>query len=388
MRILVVAYKFGTEQEIGEHLGTYHYFIETLRRMVAQGHEVTVAAPWLSFARRGSVNVDGIQIRRCYPPLFNRPKSLLLNWILRAFYIMAASRQVLDLDRKEQWDAICVWQARETGYAIAKVASKLRAPFIFRQITAWQWHFERMKLDRKAQEKFARTIYDKAKSIIFVSRAAAEAERVLGLPGEKIRTLGVAIETDLFKPEDKNKKGKVILFIGRINFEEKGIGYLLDAMPEVLKEAPEATLVIVGGGGESDRMFRQIKSLGIENSVRVVGKKPFSELPDYLNTSDVMVVPSVWLEAFGQVTIEAMACGVPVVTSDIGGSAEINIDGETGFVVPRADSRALARAVVKILRDPQLRQTLGRNARKRVEENYSYEVLVNKFLEIIGNAGK
>jgi len=384
VKILFVAYKFGTEKEIGEHLGTYHYFIETLRRMVALGHEVSVAAPWLSFRRRGSEDVDGVKVLRYYPPLFNRPKSLLVNWILRSWYIMATSRRILDLDRKQQWDAICVWQARETGFAVAKIASKLRAPFIFRQITAWQWHFERMKRDRKFQEKFAKAIYASAKQIIFVSRAAADAERALGLPEEKIRIMAVAIETDLFKPGNQSKNGNTILFVGRINFAEKGIGYLLDAMPEVLRRLPAAKLVIVGGGGESQRLLAQIKTLGIENSVRVVGEKPFNELPQYLNASDVMVVPSIWLEAFGQVTIIAMACGVPVVTSDIGGSVEINLDGQTGFVVPRADSHALAEAILKILRDPQLAKTLGQNARKRVEEHYSYEVLVNKFLKLIG----
>lgn len=383
MKILFVAYKFGTEREIGEHLGTYHYFIETLRRIVRLGHEVDVIAPWLSFTNKGSVDVDGVKVLRYYPPLFNRPKVLFLNQILRAWYNVATGRKVLERDHQEPLDVVCVWQARETGYAVAKIAPRLRAPFIFRQITAWQWHLERMSLDRKAQERFARSIYDQAKQIIFVSKAAAEAEKTLGLPEGKIRTLGVAIETDLFRPLPQIKKEKVILFIGRINFAEKGIGFLLEAMPAIIKEIPEAKLVIIGGGGETERMHAQIKKLGIENAVQAVGKKPFSELPKYLNAAAVMAVPSVWLEAFGQVTIEAMAAGLPVVTTDIGGSTEINRDGETGFIVPKADSPALANAIVKILKDEALQNRLGSAARQRVLKNYSYEVLVDKFLDII-----
>ena len=83
MKLLFVAYKFGTEKEIGEHLGTYHYFIETLRRMVKLDNEVYVLAPWLSFFRKGGTEVDGVQVIRYYPPFFNRPKLLFLNSWLR-----------------------------------------------------------------------------------------------------------------------------------------------------------------------------------------------------------------------------------------------------------------------------------------------------------------
>ena len=66
MKILVVAYKFGTEQDIGKHLGTYHYFIQLLRLLVKQGHQIHVIAPWLSFTHKGSQEFDGIQIHRYY----------------------------------------------------------------------------------------------------------------------------------------------------------------------------------------------------------------------------------------------------------------------------------------------------------------------------------
>lgn len=383
MTICFVAYKFGTEQELGEHLGTYHYFIETLRRMSRLGHEIYVIAPWLTFAKKGSENVDGIKVLRYYPPLFNKPKLLGINRVFRAWYIAKTGKKVLALDKQLSLDALCVWQARETGYAVAKIADRLRAPFIFRQITAWAWHFERMRFDRAAQKKFARAIYAKARQVIFVSRAAASAEKDLGLPQEKIRIMGVAIETDIFKPAPAATAGSTILFISRINFVEKGIGYLLDAMPRILQEVPDAKLVIVGGGGEEQRMREQIKSLNIEAAVEITGKRPFVELPNYLNGARVLVVPSVWVEHFGQVTIEAMACGIPVVTSDIGGSTEINVDGETGFIVPKADSAALASAIIRILKDRELQKRLGENARRRVEENYSYQVLVKKFLDLL-----
>lgn len=388
MKICVIAYKFGTEAEIGEHLGTYHYFIETLRRMASLGHGVYVAAPWISFWRRGSTAVDGVKILRYYPPFINRPKLFFVNYLWRWWYIKATQHLVLKLDRKQDLTAICVWQARETGYAVARIAHLLRAPFVFRQITAWQWHLERMKHSRRVQESYAREIYKQAKHIIFVSRAAAHAEKKLGLTEGKIRIMGVAIETDLFKPAGAVKRGKNILFIGRINFAEKGIGVLLEAMPGIISAVPEASLTVVGSGGEWERMSGLIQKLGIGNHVQLAGQKPFTDLPKYLNAADVFVMPSLWVEHFGQVTVEAMSCGLPVVGTNIGGTPEIVGSGSEagGIIVPPNDPNSLANAAVKLLRDDELRQRMGRAARQRVEQNFSYEVLTRKFLEILEGA--
>lgn len=420
MRILVVAYKFGTEEEIGTHLGTYHYFIEKMRRLVKQGHEVYVLCPWLTFFRRGSEDVGGVKVVRHWPPLLNRAWLGPVNRFLRSWYIRQTQKMTLRLNRRHHFPFVYVWQARETGYAIAQIKDQLGAPFVFRQITAWQWHFTRSVseifanrpwydffaklkftraldrfleavLDRQKQIDFARVIYRKADRVVFVSDAASREALDFGLPASKVRIIGVGIETEVFAPGNKKTewrqklgiKGKrVVLFIGRINFAEKGIGFLLEAMPQILKAVPTANLVVIGSGGESDRMNRLIDDLDIREQVQLVGQKSFGELPGYLNAADVMVVPSIWIEHFGQVTIEAMSCGVPVVTSDVGGSPEINIHGQTGFVVPAKNSQAIASAVVQILTDQNLQERLGIAARKRVEANYTYDVLINKFLEI------
>jgi len=421
MKIMVVAYKFGSEEEIGRHLGTYHYFIEMTRRLKQNGHEVMVVAPWLSFWKKGSMGVDGVKIFRYYPPLWNSGKWFFLSRPLRLWYMIATKWVVLHLDGRESWDAILVWQARETGYAVSQIASKLHAPFLFRQITAWRWHVERPLpdvlgrkkwyriisslgadrllepalqwiLDRKKQQKFAREIYRSAKKILFVSRAAAEAEALEHHFRSKIIVWPVAIEADLFAPRGDralwrtrlNVRGeKTLLFIGRINFAEKGVGHLLDAMPEVIREVSEVNLLIIGGGGESERMNAQIKKLNIEANVQLVGRQPFEKLADYLQTTDVLIVPSTWVEHFGQVTIEAMAAGVPVITTNLGGSPEINLHNQTGLVISPADSRALAEAAIRLLTDEEMRVRMGQAARKRVLENYTFEVLIRQLEEIM-----
>lgn len=423
MKICVVAYKFGTEKEIGEHLGTYHYFIEKMRRLAALGHEVTVVAPFLSFFKKGSENIDGVNIERYWPPMMASIWAWPLNRIIRFIYIKRTQGKVLK-EVKRGSNIVYVWQARETGYAIAKIKHKLGVPFIFRQITAWYWHFQRtpseifskkpwykiiskvglgkiidMKLKfllgKKSQMKYAKLIYEKADKIIFLSKAAIIESKELGLDPKKSEVLGVAIEEEVFLPMGNKKilrdelgiKGdRIILFIGRINFEEKGIGYLLEATKIIQKNIPDVQLIIIGGGGESEKMKNMVAGLGIGNNVQLLGKKSFSDLPKYINASNVFVVPSIWMEAFGHVTIEAMSCGIPVVTSDAGASPEINIDKETGFVVPARDSNALAHALSAILLNNDLEKKMGGNARKRILENYTYEAIINRCLKIIQEA--
>ncbi|MEW6610007.1 MAG: glycosyltransferase family 4 protein [Patescibacteria group bacterium] len=425
MNILVAAYKFGTEQEIGEHLGTYHYFIEKMRRVVKSGHEVHVVCPWLTFMRKGSVKFDGITIHRYWPPLFNVAWAWPLNRFVRWWYMVRTRKKTLQVLNAFKCEVVYVWQARETGYALSQIKGKLGVPLIFRQITAWRWHFERTIADIFASRRwyriaqrlklqrvtdpilhhlldlgihvhYARTIYRCTDKVVLLSNAAVEEAVTLGLPRSKAETIGVAIEDNVFKPlltgkkilrEQLGIKGeKVICFIGRLNFAEKGIGWLLSAMPAILHAVPESTLVMVGGGVEIERVKRICHALSIEPSVQLAGKKSLLELVKFINASDVFVLPSLWMEAFGQVTIEAMSCGVPVVTSDAGASPEINLHGETGYVVHVHDTKALADAIIALLNNETLRQRFGRAARERVMEKYTYDVMTNKFIDIISSS--
>jgi len=424
MKICVVTYRFGTKKEMGQHLGTYYWLIKKMKTLIEKGQKIYVVCPWLSFTKRGSKNVDGIEIIRYWPPLM--PDIIRLwpwNRIVRWLYIKQTQKNVLQTIKEKKINIVYVWQARETGYAIAEIKEKLGVPFFFRQITAWHWHFKRpiqeifglrswyppvkkiigkrilehlleFLMGRKSQIKFAKIIYQKADKIVFLSRAAIKEAEEIGLAPNKAVELGMAIEQDLFKPLGQKEKlrqklqlkgQKIILFIGRINFAEKGIGYLLKAMPEIISIVPQVNLIIIGEGGESERMNKLIKKLNLKNNVQLLGRKPFIDLVRYINAADVCVIPSVWMEAFGYVNIQAMSCGIPIVTFDAGAAPEINIDGKTGFVVPARNSHKLAEAIIKILTNEHLQKQLGQNARQRVLQNYTYNIITDRLLSIFKN---
>jgi len=426
MKIGIVLYKFGSEEDFGSHLGSFHYLVKKIKRLGETEHQIYVIAPWVSFWRRGSSRLGNVTIIRYWPPLFSNVKLLPLHWLLRWLYLRQTQRVVLRSVRKHKLQAVYVRQARETGYAVALIKEKLGVPFLFRQITAWQWHFHRpvaevlahaplyqwlkklgwhklaeslleRLLGRRSQIRYAKKIYQQADRLVFSTRGAALAEASLGLDMRKVVLLPEAVEEDTYAPRPDRaalgqslglQEGNVILYLGRINIAEKGIDRLLRASALVAKQIPTIQVVLVGGGlaHEVSQVKRLIAELGAEKFVSLVGKRPFSDVPRYINAATVVVVPSVWPEAFGRITVEAMSCGVPVITSDTGGSPEVNVQGQTGLVVPAADSQQLADAIIAILNDKTRAAAMGVAGRQRVLANYTYEQVIKRFLDIITSA--
>lgn len=171
---------------------------------------------------------------------------------------------------------------------------------------------------------------------------------------------------------------KVIFYIGRFD-PRKGIETLVRAVGQSKwKDDPRLRLLIGGGSrpGRSDGLERErieaiVAQLGLETKTYFLGRISDRELPLYYAAADVCVVPSHY-EPFGLVAIEAMASGTPVVASNVGGLQFTVVDGETGLLVPPLDTAAFARGIDRLLDNPQWRETIGKNARKRVEEKFSW----------------
>jgi glycosyltransferase involved in cell wall biosynthesis len=150
----------------------------------------------------------------------------------------------------------------------------------------------------------------------------------------------------------------------------KGYDYLLHAFKIVVKEIPEASLQIYGYGKdhEKQRIINTIKRLNLQNNVSLNDFAP--DVASLLTNASVLVVPSQAYESFGLTIIEAMAFGVPVVTTDVGGMPEVLEDSNAGYVCSKNDSIKFANSIVNILADQDLASELGRNGRKTFEERF------------------
>jgi glycogen(starch) synthase len=180
---------------------------------------------------------------------------------------------------------------------------------------------------------------------------------------------------ELFKRNPAIRRDRDLVFLGRL-VSDKGADLLIDSLKELNNRGLKPTLSIIGGGPEEPALKAQVTRAGLDDRVRFLGKRTGQELVDELCRHRIMVVPSRWLEPFGIVALEAMACGLIPVVSSGGGLPEAV--GPCGSTFPNGDSAALADRLEQILANPDSQiemlrgaeQHLARHARHAVVESY------------------
>lgn len=200
------------------------------------------------------------------------------------------------------------------------------------------------------------------------------------VPGCVSGTLPMGIDTELFSrvravlPRTSPRVG----FVGRVDDPRKNIELLLAAIKACRLQGADLTLVLVGAG-EHRHLDRLIGDFGLGGITTVIDHVDNADLPEVFSSMDVFVVPSTQ-EGLCIAALEAMSCGVPVVSTRCGGPEEFVIDGETGLVV-ELEPQALAEALVRLLTDRSLAERLARKARALVEKSYSVEYAQQVFWE-------
>jgi D-inositol-3-phosphate glycosyltransferase len=181
---------------------------------------------------------------------------------------------------------------------------------------------------------------------------------------------------------------RMLLFVGRIE-PLKGIDTLIQAIAIMRKMGVFVCLSVIGGepnpsveteNTEMIRLKEMCEKAGLSDLVTFLGKRGQDTLPYYYSAVEAVVVPSHY-ESFGMVALEAMACGAPVVASQVGGLAYLVKDGETGFTVPVDDPQALAERLALLINDQSLRERLGRQAAQAARE-YAWENIADRIIHV------
>ncbi|WP_301176267.1 glycosyltransferase family 4 protein, partial [Actinomadura geliboluensis] len=171
----------------------------------------------------------------------------------------------------------------------------------------------------------------------------------------------------------------VVVCVSRL-VPRKGQDALIHAWPRVLREQPDAALLLVGGGPYRDRLQRLAASLGVDRSVVFTGGVSWEELPAHYDAGDVFAMPcrtrrrGLDVEGLGIVYLEASATGLPVVAGDSGGAPDAVLDGETGLVVPGRSVAGIAAALTGLLADPARARAMGERGRAWIEREWRWEV--------------
>ena len=192
----------------------------------------------------------------------------------------------------------------------------------------------------------------------------------------------------LFTPDDSVcRKLNQLLFVGRL-VEKKGLKYLLQAMPEILKKYPDTHLNIAGTGPEQSNLKAQAKQLNIVKNISFLGRLSHQELVKEYREATLAVFPFIQakngdIEGLGLVMIEAMGCGCPVFASDIPAVRDVIVDGETGVLMNPGKAYLISKKILEIIENPKKALTISKQGREEVIKEFSWEISFAKYTKII-----
>jgi glycosyltransferase involved in cell wall biosynthesis len=212
----------------------------------------------------------------------------------------------------------------------------------------------------------------------------------VGVPATNVRHIPYGVDTEVFSPVSESVKsdlrrrlglpsGLLVIFTGRL-VHRKGVDVLLEAW-SLCHQAADAALLIAGAGSERDNLLAQARGLGVESRVRFLGE--LADVVPYLQAADIYAFASRG-EGLPNAVLEAMAAGLPVVATCIGGIVDAIQDSRNGVLVPVEDARATAKALDTLLARPEMRSQLGREARGTVIGEYSLDIATERYLALYG----
>ena len=204
------------------------------------------------------------------------------------------------------------------------------------------------------------------------------------------------IDTDHFSPQDarelRNELGltekKVIVSVGRL-VHRKGQDVLIEAMPAIIKDVPEAHILMIGEGPYRSYLENRVKALGLQERVTFIGRIQYADLPQYICAGDLFVMPSrsrlagLEVEGLGIVYLEASACGLPVIAGNSGGAPDAVLERETGLVVDGTQKSEVAAAVVELLLDPDRSKSMGIAGRQWIIQEWGWKIWSARFAELL-----
>ena len=252
-------------------------------------------------------------------------------------------------------------------------------------------------LNIQARRFIERRVLKESDRIAVLSRFTKERlQRVYKVPAEKITIIAGGVDLERFHPADDRMKirqhlnvpqEKMILFTVRNLVPRMGLENLIYAVKDVVKTVPDVYLVVGGEGLLKNDLILLTKELGIENHVKFAGFIPEAELPDYYRMVDIFILPTLELEGFGLITLEALASGIPVLGTSVGGTVEILSRFDSRYLFKDTSSEAMAELIIKTCQKfkdkPKFREDVSSQCRLFVEENYSWEKNVDLLEKLI-----
>lgn len=361
------------------------WFRRTIRLQVEQGHDVTVFVP--SFKGLKSHTIDGkitVKRWRYFPSRWedlthdeggpNKIHKFRYKFIT-LFYIFFGCINIALFHSKEKFSILHVHWPFPHG-----LFSSFATLFCKAKVVMSFYGAELLLVNRFSFVKwFLRYFIKHTDEVIAISKFTGKTVTDIYNRPIHIIPYGTTIEPDL--SHSTYSPSRHIFSVGRM-IERKGFIYLIEAIPEVLKQFPDAKLTITGGGPVREQLIKRVNELNLQNSVNLPGKVPNETLEQLFTEGDIFVCPSIIdkngdTEGLGVVMIEAMTYNKPVIATDVGGIPDIIVPGLSGILVEQKSSLALANAIIDLLKDPVKMVQLGKMGNEFAAKQFSWKRIIS-----------
>ncbi|MCJ7425167.1 glycosyltransferase family 4 protein [Candidatus Bathyarchaeota archaeon] len=224
---------------------------------------------------------------------------------------------------------------------------------------------------------FGHSTFSNADRVICLTTSDAEKVSRYGCSPEKLQVIPNGVDVDKFRPMNGETSG-LLLWCGRF-VHEKGLEYLIRAFEFIRRKSGGQTvkLTMAGDGPLFPRILQLAEKSGLGRTVSFIGPIPRKEIPSLMNKSSIYVLPSL-NEGMPYALLEAMACGKPVIGSDIPGIRDVITHGQNGILVPPRSPEAFANAILELLEDGDKRRRLGQKARELMVKEYSWDAVTRE----------
>lgn len=400
MKVLVVSHNFP----LSRNEVSYSFVFDEAFRLASRGVEVDVvrgvydadlAVDALRIHNLAKINLSAIPfgLRR----LRNFPISSFLH-PLESFYYLNYGQTVAEVVKAKKIDIIHAHFACPGGFVAGLAKRSVKKPLVvtlhgFDILTEPSINYgDRLQKD---YDDKVRTVLSSADKVLVASKAVYDEALKAGCIRDNLTYVANGVDLNRFNPEldgesirDKlGIKNRPIVFTLRAFVPKNGVEYLIKSAPEVLNVFPDAVFIIGGDGLLRPSLESLVNTLGLSQNVIFAGRIPYIDLPYFYSACDVFVIPSI-VEAFGLVTVEAMACGKPVIGTNVGGIPDTIKNGINGYLVNPKDPKSLAEKIVFLLESPSLAKRMGKKGRRIAEENFDVEKRIGKILSIYSQLTK
>ncbi len=318
--------------------------------------------------------------------ILSRLRANRLNYLLVPLFLGGQLWALVRLLRRDSFDIIHAHWLIPQGLVAVIARWLARRPL---PLVCTSHGSDLFALRGRLLQRLKRWVIDRCQMLTVVSSAMRSVVVAMGVDPGKIAVISMGVDLHHRFTLDSGviRNTHELLFVGRL-VEKKGLQVLLEAVPMVLIEHPEARLKVVGSGPLAEKLRCQAQAFGIADRVNFLGMVAQAELPALYQQATLFVAPfrvtdSGDQEGLGLVLVEALGCGCPVIASDLPAVRDVIDDGESGLLVVRDDPCALAAAVCRLLDYPELRDALAARGRQHCLEHFDWSGVATRYRRLL-----